>query len=134
MLSFQPRVSDATPLPSATERLNAVQITAFQLEGALEVLARLPAHLRNRPQAQALALQAFAEEEGFGDDCASAALHARATALAKWTAAHDPELQSNAEAVIEAAARFPLAANEAGIAFEPAGFQELILFIEDLPF
>lgn len=119
---------------SPIERLNAVIITGRQLEAALAVLAALPAHLRQRPDAQALALQAYAREAGFEEECASAALHARVTALAKWTSAHDPELQSNAEALLEAAARYPLSDTDAGICFEPAGFQELILFIEDLPF
>jgi hypothetical protein len=116
------------------ERLNAVIITGRQLEAALAVLAALPVDLHQRPDAQTLALQAYAREAGFEDERASAALHARVTALAKWTAEHDPERQSNAEAVLEAAARFPLGDTDAGINFEPAGFQELVLFIEDLPF
>lgn len=134
MIAFQPDAADASPLPSPIDRLNAVQVRADQLRSAMERLASLPAHLRGKPQAQALALQAYAEEEAFADEAASAALHARVTALAKWTAAHDPERQSNAEAVIEAAARFPLGEGEGGIMFDPAGFQELILFIEELPF
>ena len=114
--------------------LNSVAITGQQIETALAVLAGLPAHLRQRPDAQALALQAYAREAGFEEECASAALHARITALAKWTATHDPERQSDAEAVLEAAARYPLSDMEAGIGFEPGGFQELVLFIEELPF
>jgi hypothetical protein len=119
--------------PSAADRLNAVPVSGPQLEAALEILAALPAHLRARPVAQALTLQAYASEAGFEEDAASAALHARVTALAKWTAAHDPERQSDARSVLEAAARFPLGETEAGIGFEPGGFQELILFIDDLP-
>lgn len=122
--------SDATM--SATDLLNAVPVSPAQIEAALEVLAALPAHLRARPHAQAL--QAYAREAGFEEDAASAALHARVTALAKWTAAHDPERQSDVRSVLEAAARFPLSDTEAGIGFEAGGFQELILFIDDLPF
>lgn len=133
MVPFQPPIAETSPVSSATGRLNGVAISAFQLQSALEVLARLPAHLRGIPHVQALALQAFADDEGFTDDCASAALHARVTALAKWTAAHDPDRQSNAEAVIEAAARFPMTDEPTGIAFDPAGFQEMVLFIEELP-
>jgi len=118
---------------SATDLLNAVPVSVAQLEAALEVLVALPAHLRARPHAQALALQAYAREAGFEEDAASAALHARVTALAKWTAAHDPERQSDPRSVLEAAARFPLSEADTGIGFEPGGFQELILFIDDLP-
>lgn len=124
--------SDATL--SATDLLNAVPVGAAQLEAALEVLATLPAQLRASPHAQALALQAYAREAGFEEKAASAALHARVGALAKWTAAHDPERQSDARSVLEAAARFPLGDTENGIGFEAGGFQELILFIDDLPF
>lgn len=67
------------------------------------------------------------------DAVVAAALHARVTAFAKWTAAHDRDRQSNAEAVIEATARFPLGDCDSGVAFDPAGFQEMILFIEELP-
>jgi len=117
---------------SASDRLNAVRISGPQLEAALQVLASLPAHLRTRPHAQALALQAYASDAGF-EACASASLHARVTALSKWTAAHDPDRQSDARAVLEAAARFPLSDTDAGIGFEPGGFQELILFLDELP-
>lgn len=133
MIPFQPQIADATPMASAMERLNGVKVSAAQLQTALERLSSLPAHLRNKPPAQALALQALAAEEAFAEDYASAALHARIVALAKWTALHDPERQSDAEAVIEAAALFPLSESEDGVCFEPAGFQEMILFIEELP-
>jgi hypothetical protein len=133
MLPMQPAVMTGDIHMSATDRLNAVLVSGPQLEAALAILAALPAHLRARPSAQALALQASAREAGFEDEAASAALHARVTALAKWTAAHDPERQSDARSVLEAAARFPLGEMETGIGFEPGGFQELILFIDDLP-
>lgn len=134
MKPFQPAMAEAMPLASPTDRLNAVPLAADQLRTALERLAALPAALQSAPAAQAKALQAYAEEEALIDACASAALHARATALAKWTAAHDPDRQSDAQAVLEAAARFPLSDGAAGIQFEAAGFQEMILFIEELPF
>lgn len=41
--------------------------------------------------------------------------------------------QSDAESVIEAASRFPLSESDDGVIFEPGGFQEMILFIEELP-
>lgn len=75
---------------SSVDRLNAVPVSGPQLEAALEVLAALPAHLRARATAQAMALQAYAREAGFDADDAAAALHARVTALTKWTAAHYP--------------------------------------------
>lgn len=129
----KPRDMDMSIDMSATDRLNAVPISGPQLEAALEILAALPAHLRAGPAAQALALQAYAREAGFEEDAASAALHARVAALAKWTAAHDPDRQSDARSVLEAVARFPLGETEAGIGFEPGGFQALILFIDELP-
>lgn len=67
------------------------------------------------------------------EEAASAALHARVTALTKWTAARDPERQSDVRSVLEATARFPLSDTDAGIGFEAAGFEELILIIDDLP-
>jgi hypothetical protein len=133
MLPIQPAAMASDVEMSAMARLNAVPVSGAQLEAALEILAALPAHLRARPAAQALALQAHAGEAGLEADRASAALHVRATALATWTAVHDPERQSEPRSVFEAAARFPLAETDAGIGFEPGGFQELILFIDDLP-
>ena len=80
---------------------------------------------------QALAVQVLSTEEAFSEDYASAALHARV--VARWAALHDPGRQPDAEAVIEAAARLSLSESEDGVRFEPAGFQEMILFIENLP-
>lgn len=133
MLPMQPAASQRDEPRSATDLLNAVPVSGPQIEAALTILTALPAHLRTRPDAQALALQAYAREAGFEDEAASAALHARVTALAKWTAAHDPERQFDARSVLEAAARYPLSDTETGIGFEAGGFQELILFIDDLP-
>lgn len=124
----------ATTVASATARLNAVPLSGAQVAAALEVLALLPAKHREDPRSQAAVLQAYARDVGLAEDAlAGAALHARVTALAKWTAAHDPLRQSNAEAVIEAAARHPLVETDGGIGFEAPAFQEMILFIEELP-
>lgn len=119
---------------SATDRLNATALSGPKIAAALEILATLPVEERSDPSAQATVLQAYARDSGFADEVlAGAAIHARVTALAKWTSAHDPDRQSDATAVIEAAARHPLVDTDTGIGFEPAGFQELVLFIEDLP-
>jgi hypothetical protein len=64
---------------------------------------------------------------------ATAALAARVEALGRWQAEHDPQRQSNQEAMVEAAARFPMTERAGGPEFEPAAFQEMILFIEELP-
>lgn len=135
MFSQSSPVSAATPSNgSAIERLNAVQLTGTQIAAALRALALLPAANRDDPRAQAVLLQAYARDAGFAEEgLAGAALHARVSALAKWTAAHDPLRQSDAEAVMEAAARHPLVETEAGIGFEAPAFQEMILFIEELP-
>lgn len=114
--------------------LNAVAFAPAQIATALEVLATLPVTAQRDPMAQSLALQAHARDAGLGDVAVvSAALHARVTALAKWTAAHDPGRQSDPGAVIASTAHFPLGNLSNGIGFEPAGFQEMILFIEELP-
>lgn len=130
----QPKPIPAAIAPaSATDRLNAVPFSGVQVAAALEVLAMLPPTHRDDPRSQAAVLQAYARDAGFAEDAlAGAALHARVTALAKWTAAHDPLRQSDAEAVIEAA-RHPLVETEAGVGFEAPAFQEMILFIEELP-
>jgi hypothetical protein len=133
MPSMQPAAMLRRTDLSAADLLNGVTLSGPQIEAALEILAALSEHLRVRPAAQALALQAYAREAGFQEEHAPAALHARVTALAKWTATRDPERQSDVRSVMEATARFPLAETDAGIGFEPGGFQELILFIDDLP-
>lgn len=132
--------SQPSPVPviaasaGATDRLNAVPLSGLQVAAALEVLALLPAAHRDDPRPQAAVLQAYARDAGFAEDAlAGAALHARVTALAKWTAVHDPLRQSDAAAVIEAAARHPLVETDTGIGFEAPAFQEMILFIEELP-
>jgi hypothetical protein len=134
MFSQSSPVPAATASGSATDRLNAVPLSGAQVAAALEVLALLPAAHRDDPRSQALVLQAYVRDAGFAEDTfAGAALHARVTALAKWTAGHDPLRQSDAAAVIEAAARHPLVETEAGIGFEAPAFQEMILFMEELP-
>ena len=110
----------------ACDELNAVSVSPAQIETAL------PFHLRSSPTAKALALQAYARA-GYEQDATSLALRARVMALTKWIAAHETERQFAEHSVLEAAARFPLSETETGSGFEPVGFQELILFIEDLP-
>jgi hypothetical protein len=135
MLSQPSPVSAATAdAGRATDRLNAVPLSGAQVAAALEVLSLLPAAHRDDPRSQATVLQAYARDAGFADDAtAGAALHARVTSLKKWTAANDPLRQSNAEAVMEAAALHPLVEIDGGIGFEAPAFQEMILFIEELP-
>ncbi|MBC9030792.1 hypothetical protein IAG41_00150 [Sphingomonas sp. JC676] len=129
-----PKPARRTSTSTAIEALNAPLFTGAQIAAALEVLAMLPEAHRDNPHAQAAVLQAYARDAGLRDETISAvALHARVTALAKWTAAHDPQRQSDPEAVLEAAARHSLSESGSGVAFEPTGFQELILFIEELP-
>lgn len=116
------------------EALNAVAVSPAQLQAALDIPAALPHSAKRAPLDQALALQAYAREAGLGDNPGvSAALHARVTALANWTAVHDPDRQSDAQAVIAATARYPMGNLAGGIGFDPAGFQEMILFVEELP-
>jgi hypothetical protein len=120
--------------PSATGQLNSVALTSAQIAAALQVIALLPEGQRVDPRAQAMVLQAYALDAGFTDEAiAGAALHARVTALAKWTAAHDPLRQSDPSAVFEATARHPLVETDDGIGFEGSSFQEMVLFIEELP-
>jgi len=134
LLSFPRPPGPSNDAQSAIAKLNSVALSAAHIEAALKVLAMLPETQRDHPAAQAAALQAYARDAKLGEETfAAAALHARVAALAKWTAEHDPERQSHAESVLEAAARYPLSDMDGGIAFEAAEFQELILFIEELP-
>ena len=135
MFSQPSPVSAATAAAGrAIDRLNAVPLSGAQIAAALQVLALLPTAHRDDPRSQAAVLQAYARDAGLTDDAsAGAALHARVASLTKWTAANDPLRQSNAEAVMEAAARHPLVETEAGIGFEAPAFQEMILFIAELP-
>lgn len=123
-----------TPFPVALAALNAVAIDARQIEAALGLRMLLPVEQRSDPAAQAAALLAYARDAGLADSTtAAAALHARVAALDHWTAVHDPAGQLDQAALHEAAARMPLSDGGDGAAFEAAGFQELLLFIEDLP-
>jgi hypothetical protein len=125
---------DGAPTPDRLESLNRVVFTPAQIEGALEMLFLLPTQRQRDPRLQVLALQAYARDSGLDDDVATAAaLHARIAALAKWTVAHDPRRQSDAQAVMAAAAQFPLSKLGEGMGSESTGFQEMILFIEELP-
>lgn len=136
MLTEAPRAEGATPfVAGVVETLNAIPIGVAQLDAALSVVADLPATGDRDPMAQAAALQADVRDTQLGDDALlyAAALDARVTALAGWTAVHDPQRQWNTQAVIEAAARFPLSDLPNGIGFDAPAFQEMILFIEELP-
>lgn len=134
MFSNAIRHEGSAPVGDPIGKLNAIALNASQIEAALSVLASLPAEDAAKPLAQAAALQGYAHACTPGCDVlVAAALHARITALAKWTDASDPRRQSEPEAVLEAAARFPLSDLADGIGFETAGFQEMILFIEELP-
>lgn len=128
------QAQDSVQVEEPATRLSGVEISALQIEAALRVLASLPPTEISNPFAQAAALQDYAQACSPGCDMLlGTALHARVTALAKWTAGSDPERQSDPEAVLEATARFPLSELPDGIGFEPAAFQEMILFIEELP-
>ena len=136
MLSQAIRPDGATPAANGVlEILNANPIGVDQLEAALSVVAQLPATSDRDPMAQVTALQAYVRNAQLGDDALlyAAALDARVTALAAWIAEHDPQRQWNAQAVIEAAARFPMSDLREGIRFDAPAFQEMILFIEELP-
>jgi hypothetical protein len=117
------------------ETLNAITIGVLQLEAALSVVAHLASTADPDPMAQAMALQAYVRDARLGEDALlyAAALEARVTARAAWSAEHDPRRQSNAHSVIEAAARFPMSDTSEGIRFDAPAFQEMVLFIEELP-
>lgn len=125
---------DASVCATTAEILNGIIVTPGEIEAALRILSLLPQGAQCEPAAQAAALQAYVQDAGGGDAVLrAAALHARLTALGKWTAACDPQHQSETNAVFEAAARFPLHDCDTGVGFDAAGFQEMVLFIEELP-
>jgi hypothetical protein len=129
----EPENAEAQVKAHAPVSLNAVAISAAHLEAAMKVLAATPASRRD-PPIQTRAVRQFARDAGFAEEKgAGAALHARITALSNWIEAHDPHGQSDTQAVLEAAARFPLSELPGGFGFDPAGFQEMVLFIEELP-
>jgi len=114
--------------------LNAIPVSPAQLGAAIQLLALRPATVRRDPAAQRLALRSYVRDAALGDEIAvAAALDARIAAFRRWTEAHDSHRQSHGQAVLEAAARFQLSELDDGLGFEPAGFQELVLFIEELP-
>jgi hypothetical protein len=115
-------------------RLNQVVLTAAQIEAAGEALALLPSHHRDQVGLEPAALEGYAKDAVPGDPGnAAAALFARLTALAHWQAAHDAHHDVEARILFEATARMPLTDCDGRMGFDPAGFQELMLFIEELP-
>jgi hypothetical protein len=127
-------VPTPAPFPVALTALNAVAIDARQIEAALQRRVLLPAEQRGDPAAQAASFLAYARDASLADPTNVAlALHARVAALDHWAATHDPAAQLDQAALHEAAARMPLSDGGDGAAFEAAGFQELLLFIEELP-
>ena len=117
----------------APASLNTVAISAAHMEAAMKVLTAMAAS-RGDPPIHADALRHPMRDAGFADEeSAGAALHARINALSNWIETHDPHRQSGTRAGLEAAARFPLSALSGGVGFDPAGFQEMVLSIEDLP-
>jgi len=132
----EPADAEARTKPQAAQApasLNAVAIGTAHLEAAMKMLAEMPDSRRD-PAIRRRALRQFARDAGFADEeRAGAALHARITALSNWIEQHDHHRQSDTQAVLEAAARFPLSELAGGFGFDPAGFQEMVLFIEELP-
>jgi hypothetical protein len=121
-------------ITAALDTLNVTKFSAPQLESALRLVGQLPIPAQGDPIARGEALEAYVRGAGFDDVVlASETLAARVTALTRWRADHDPLQQSNAQSVLEAAAVSRLSRVEDGIGFEPAAFQELILFIEEIP-
>ena len=109
-------------------------LSAAQIDAARRLLALNAARDRGDPVAQASRLQGFARQAGLGDaPIVAAALHARIGALDRWILAHDPTRQSDPSALNQAAAQMPLSDTASGVAFEGDAFQELVLFIEELP-
>jgi hypothetical protein len=118
----------------ALASLNTVAIRPVDIEAAMQLLDTIAATDRNNPQIHAAVLRRFMRDTGFADEAiASAALHAIIIAISNWIEAHDPRRDSDAKAVFEAAARFPLSDLPGGIGFDAAGFQEMVLFLEELP-
>ncbi|MBT2189405.1 hypothetical protein [Sphingobium nicotianae] len=116
------------------DSLNLAKFSAPQIDTALRLVEQLSAPERGDPVSCRSALQAYARGAGFDDAILAAeALRVRVAALAKWRAGHDPLRQSNAQSVVEAAAVSRLSELADGIGFEPAAFQEFILFIEEIP-
>jgi hypothetical protein len=116
-------------------RLNAVRIDADQISGGIGALWGLPSYARNSAGARRVALMAWMSACPPADrDGVVEALAVRIAALDRWTAAHDPEGLSDADAAIEAAARHALAEQPDGIGFDPVSFGELVGFVEEMPF
>jgi hypothetical protein len=60
-------------------------------------------------------------------------LRVRVAALIAWRSVYDPQRAIDDGALLDAAARFPLRLEEDGFRFEPHGFQEMIEFIDEMP-
>jgi hypothetical protein len=92
MLTEPLRVERATQLVAGmVETLKAIPIGVAQLDAALSVVVDLPATGDHDPMAQAAALRACVRDAELGDHplLYAAALDARVTALAGWTAEHE---------------------------------------------
>jgi len=103
---------------------NSIGITGPQSQGALMALRSLPRAEQFSALSQALALQRYCEEAGISAELGSAALHARIVAP-QWTAEFDLRHESDAVAVVEAAAVCRLTNSDAGVAFDSEQFGDL---------
>ncbi len=105
--------------------VNAVPVTGAHLARAIDTIrhiaVRSPADIAEHGRR----LAAFADEHKMGE-YGGAALHARAIALDRWAAVHDPFGETDINGFYAAGATAPLVESDEGLGFDPANFGEQI--------
>lgn len=124
---------EINPLGGGLAALNAVVITGPQMRAAIGAIQHIPIRSDADVLEHGRILRAFAEEYGFPEG-AGAAFLARAIAMDTWCHHYDPYGQTDVDSFFEAGATCSLIETDEGVAFDPAGFAELIAFIAGMPF
>ena len=118
---------------SLIETVNCLAITKDQLAAQMQIIDLVPEAMKVGGQVLARSSIERAEQLGLSDPRAPLALLARTVALRRWREEHDPHARLDNLLVIEAAAIAPVILSGGMPAFEGAALQELIDFINALP-
>ena len=115
--------------------LNNVHVTGQQMRAAIETIAQTPLRSEADVAGHGRLLAAFASEHRLSPAAyAGMALHARAIAMDRWCALHDPFGQTDVDAFYEAGARAKLMRTDEGLGFDHRQFSDLIQFSTEVPY
>lgn len=105
--------------------VNAVPVTGAHLARAIDTIRHIAVRSPADVAEHGRRLAAFAHEHRMGD-YGGPALHARAIALDRWAAVHDPFGDTDINGFYAAGATAPLVETDEGLGFDPGSFAEQI--------